>query len=411
MSKSQNQRPLRVLLVHPGTQHASRLAAELYRRGLLESFWSGFACGEDAAWLRVLPERWRLRLGGRICRGVPDRMIRCLPLLEWAALRAMRQGKRGEDVFYERNRRFQESIPQSVIAQAGAVAGFDTSSWILAQRCQRAGIPFVLEQTVAHPAHKQRVLAAASRQFPEWAEKNPQRPPRMLEAERIEHALADRIVVGSGYCRESLVAEGVAPEKIVVNPYGAECGVSGAGVARESGLAGRPLRFVFLGFLSLRKGVPLLLEAWEKAGLRDAELVLAGGVREEHRRLLPQAGNVRYAGFVPRGNVSRFMAEHDVYVLPSYSEGFPIAMLEALSAGLPVITTEVGADAVDGGKNGFVVPIGEVDALVERLRWFSNNRDKIGAMSAAARGKAREFTWERYGERWEGLLQELQAAF
>ena len=405
MSKSQNQHPLRVLLVHPGTQHAPRLAAELYRRGLLEGFWSGFACGEDAAWLRVLPEGWRSRLGGRICLGVPDRMIRCRPLLEWAALRAMRRGQRGEDVFYERNSRFQESIPQSAIAQAGVVAGFDTSSWILAQRCRQAGIPFVLEQTVAHPAHKQRVLAAASRQFPEWAEKDLERPPRMLEAERIEHTLADRIVVGSGYCRETLVAEGVPPEKIVVNPYGVERVVASAGEERDR--SNRPLRFVFLGFLSLRKGVPLLLEAWQKAGLRDAELVLAGGIREEHRKLLPLAGNVRYVGFVPRSSVPRFSAEHDVFVLPSYSEGFPIAMLEALGAGLPVITTAVGADALDEGKNGFVVPIGDVDALVERLRWFSDNRDKIDAMSATAKQKAKEYTWERYGERWEGMLHEL----
>ncbi len=407
MSKYQNAGLPKVLLVHPGTQHAPRLAAELYRRGLLGEFWSGFSCGEDVAWLRVLPERWRLRLGGRICRGVPDRMIRCRPLLEWAALRAMRKGRRGEDAFYDRNRRFQECIPQSALARTGAVAGFDTSSWILVQRCQRAGIPFVLEQTVAHPAPKQRVLAEASRQFPEWAEKDPQRPPRMLEAERIEHMLADRILVGSGYCRDSLMEEGVEPEKIVVNPYGIEntSAAEGSWAARDC--FNRPLRFVFLGFLSLRKGVPLLLEAWQKAGLRDAELVLAGGVRDEHRKLLPQTGNVRYAGFVPRSNVPRFLAEHDVYVLPSYSEGFPISMLEALSAGLPVITTEVGADAVDGGKNGFVVPLGDVDVLVERLRWFSANRDKIGAMSEAAIAKAQEFTWERYGERWEAMLQEL----
>lgn len=402
-----------VTIVHPGTQHAPRLAAELHRRGLLQEFWSGFAFGEDAAWLRILPESLSGRLGGRICRGVPDKQIRCRPLLEWAALRAMRRGQRGEDVFYERNRRFQESIPQSTIAQAGVVAGFDTSSWILAQRCQQAKVPFVLEQTVAHPAHKQRVLAEASRQFPEWAENDLERPPRLLQAERAEHTLADRIVVGSGYCRDTLVAKGVAAEKIVVNPYGAERGTVDADSVPKVDRPRRPLRFVFLGFLSLRKGVPLLLDAWKKAGLRDAELVLAGGIREEHRKLLLQAGNVRYAGFVPRSNVPHFLAEHDVYVLPSYSEGFAISIIEAMAAGLPIISsTNTGApDIVTSGRDGFVIPVGDVDPLVDRLRWFSDNRDKIDAMSIAAKQKAKEYTWERYGERWEAMLQELQTSF
>jgi len=124
---------------------------------------------------------------------------------------------------------------------------------------------------------------------------------------------------------------------------------------------------------------------------------------------LPQNSGVRYEGFVPRERVPQFLAGHDVYVLPSYSEGFAISLIEAMAAGLPIITsTNTGApDTILEGREGFVIPAGDVDALVDRLRWFAANREKIPAMSTAAKQKAREFSWERYGERYEAMLHEL----
>jgi glycosyltransferase involved in cell wall biosynthesis len=84
-------------------------------------------------------------------------------------------------------------------------------------------------------------------------------------------------------------------------------------------------------------------------------------------------------------------------------------LIEAMAAGLPIMATEhTGApDVISPGREGFVLPVGDLDALVERLRWFSENRDKIPAMSAAAKKKSQEFTWERYGEKYEAMLHEL----
>ena len=407
MSEYVNEHALRVLLAHPGTQHAPRLAAELHRRGLLHEFWSGFAFGDDAVWLRAVPAKLRTKLGGRICRGLPDGKVRARPLLEMRCLARLRRGDRAEEVFHQRNARFQQSVAETSLRRARAVVGFDTSSWILAGRCRAAGLPFILEQTVAHPLHKQRMMEEAARRFPAWAEREGARPDYLLAAERTEHELADRIVAGSSYCRNTLVEQGVPPDKIVVNSYGVER--IGGDFAPPTDRADRPLRFLFLGFLSLRKGLPLLLEAWEKAGLRDAELVLAGGIRPEHRHFLPQDNTVRYAGFVPRSALPSFLAQNDVNVLPSYSEGFAISLIEAMAAGLPIVATDhTGApDIVSTGRDGFLMPVGDVEALVERLRWFAANREKIPAMSAAAKRKSEEFTWKRYGEKYEAMLHEL----
>ena len=407
ISQSDKDKKKGVLLVHPGTQHAPRLASELHRRGLLTEFWSCLATGDDAAWLRLLPPNFRAKLGGRICRGLPAGKVRSHPLLEIRCLARMRRGYRGEDVFHERNEAFQKAVSEQSLRRAGAVVGFDTSSWILAERARAAGIPFVLEQTVAHPLHKQRMMEEAARRFPAWAEREGPRPEHVLAAERSEHESAFRIVVGSSYCRNTLIEQGVDEAKIMVNPYGVER--SNADFAARLDDEDRPLRFLFLGFLSLRKGLPLLLEAWEKAGLRDAELVLAGGIRQEHRRLLPESKSLRYAGFIPRDSLPVFLPQHDVNVLPSFSEGFAISLIEAMSAGLPVLATRhTGApDMVTPGNEGFILPVGDLDSLVEQLRWFSANRDRIRGMSAAARLKSREFTWERYGAAYEEMLHEL----
>lgn len=408
---SAKERPLQLLLAHPGTQHAPRLVAEMERRGLLQEFWSGFAYGDDAFWLRFVSEGLKARLRGRMCRNVPDRKVHCRPFLEWHALRRLRSGARREDVYYERNERFQRLIPQHAIARASAVIGFDTSSWILARRCRAVNVPFVLEQTVAHPLFKQRMLAEAANDYPDWADADQCRPARLLDAEKVEHEQADRIVVGSSFCRRTLLEEGVSPTKLIVNPYGVEpLGLPTVPIEKSN--RNGPLRFVLLGFLSLRKGVPLLLDAWKKAGLRDAELVLAGGIRKEHLPLLPQTGNIRYEGPIPRGRVLQFLAEQDVNVLPSYSEGFAISLIEGLVAGLPLIaSSNTGApDFVSEGREGFVIPAGDIDSLVDRLRWFADNRDKLGAMSLAARQKAEEFTWERYGHRYEAMLRGLETS-
>ena len=92
------------------------------------------------------------------------------------------------------------------------------------------------------------------------------------------------------------------------------------------------------------------------------------------------------------------MSRHDVFVFPSLFEGFGLVILEAMSQGLPVITTPhtAGLDVIADGEDGFIVPIRSADAITEKLELLAHDRRLLLAMSQAAQRKAAQYSWESY---------------
>jgi glycosyltransferase involved in cell wall biosynthesis len=160
---------------------------------------------------------------------------------------------------------------------------------------------------------------------------------------------------------------------------------------------GSPLRFIYAGQLSLRKGIPLLLEAWEAAALHNAELELVGmwQLAESRRRALPRGVSWRPA--CSREALRERYRVADVFVFPSFFEGFGLVLLEAMACGLPAIASEAtaGPDVLTASC-GRLVPTGDMEALVESMRWFELHRDQLPGLSRSARGQAERCTWEGY---------------
>ena len=78
---------------------------------------------------------------------------------------------------------------------------------------------------------------------------------------------------------------------------------------------------------------------------------------------------VKILGQVPEGEKILQLRSSDIFVLPTFSEGLPISLLEAMAAGLPIISTPVGAipEVIDEGKNGFLIQPGDYEALAEKI--------------------------------------------
>ena len=399
----------RVLLAHPGTQYSHRLATQLQRFGCLHRFWTGFAwpaSGGLNGLMPLLPAQLRARLANRMIRGVPAQRLRVQPLGEWRAISRLARGDDEQQVFHERNERFQQRIPAREIAAASLVVGFDTSSWLLAQAAQSQGRRLVLDQSIAHPLSKERVYAGLRTSFPDWVDDLPARNARVLEAVNIEHRLSHSNVVASSFTKASLVENGIDDGKIEVIPYGVDLD---AFSVRPAGAPARPLRFLFLGSVNARKGVPLLCQAWQALAPEDAELWLVGPVSDKARSLIPALPGLRVMGKVAHRDLPALMQQCDVLVFPSYFEGFALVLLEAMAAGMPVITTPAtaGPDLMTDGEQGFVVPTGDLDALVAAMRPFIEGTVDLPKMAASARQCAESYSWDRYGEQWFDLLKRL----
>lgn len=95
-------------------------------------------------------------------------------------------------------------------------------------------------------------------------------------------------------------------------------------------------------------------------------------------------GSITYHGATD--NVMRFLSEHNVFVLPSYHEGLPRSVLEAMAVGRPIITTNAPGcrETVDNGRNGWLVEVGNCQELAERIIWFIENSDKWQEMGDAS---------------------------
>lgn len=377
----------KVLLVHPGTQHAPRLAEALEREGLLHRFWTGWARTGAQAKKRAV--------------NIPSEKLRTRPWVEWMALCLQKSWLSGEQVWGMRNRFFQKMIPEREIYQVDVVIGFDTAADVLAGRCHMANRPLVLDQTTPRRLFKKKIFQELG--VPLTG--HDASPKRVLEGERREQEGAANIVVASSFCRRSFQDEEKLFKKTIVVPYGVDPAFLLVGNTRKYVLSQTPLRFLYVGNLGRHKGIDILIQAWSQTQLLGGTLRVVGsgseGIENKLRKLW-----VEQAGQKPIEGVAKEMAESDVLVFPSYFEGFGRVILEAMAAGLAVITTTNtgGPDVIKDGEQGFLVPPGSAQALRKKMEWMIQNREKVMEMGQRAHAQAKELTWESYGRQYKRAL-------
>ncbi|TDS13728.1 glycosyltransferase family 4 protein [Sphingobacterium paludis] len=212
----------------------------------------------------------------------------------------------------------------------------------------------------------------------------------------------DYYFVPSEVVKRSLVAANVPLSKLVKIPYG----VSVRDFSfheKPQRLATEPLRLLFVGGVMHRKGIHHLCELVSMYNEQEVILEIAGGVVafEDTPEKYHERSNIKFLGFVTRDRIAEKFKHADVFILPSLGEGLALVILEALATGTPVLTSNLsgGNDAVINYENGIVYDYNQLEQLAQAIEWFRSNRDKIPAMSRAARRTVEEeYSWERYYE-------------
>lgn len=222
--------------------------------------------------------------------------------------------------------------------------------------------------------------------------------PRIVEKELREYEEADAISIPSQFVKRTFLAAGVPGEKLIHVPYGVDL-TQFRQVSKSDGM----FRVVFAGGISFRKGVPYLLQAFSELNLPNSELLLIGALSDEVRPFFEKyQGRFRWIGHVRQAELPRYYSQGSVFVLPSIEEGLAMVQLQAMACGLPAIaTTNTGAeDIVREGKDGFIVPIRDVEALKVKILYLYEHPEEREEIGRSAKERVTSgFTWNDYGEK------------
>lgn len=226
-------------------------------------------------------------------------------------------------------------------------------------------------------------------------------PDSVVARHERELALCDHLMVLSDHARASLVARGVDEAKMTMTPLGVDLELFQPSPRPDDGV----FRIVFVGQITQRKGISYLVDGFRRAGIPNSELVFVGEVIGTRDPWIGIPG-VRHVPPMPRVELPAVYGASDVYVLPSLAEGFPLTAIEAMACGLPSILSEhtFAHDVITDGRDGYVVPVRDADAIGERLRALAADHHLRAEIGACARARAEDFPWSRYGERVLALV-------
>jgi glycosyltransferase involved in cell wall biosynthesis len=153
-----------------------------------------------------------------------------------------------------------------------------------------------------------------------------------------------------------------------------------------------PVRFLFVGWMITEKGIHEIISAMEAlVPKHDFQFTFIGGgtLLDHVREAIRDNGweqQVAVLGWVTAEEIARELSRSHVFVLPSYAEGFPMSLIEAMTKGVPAICTNVGgiSDSLKDGTNGFLIPPKSAAALIETMKSYIRNPEQVAQHSAAA---------------------------
>jgi glycosyltransferase involved in cell wall biosynthesis len=327
-------------------RHLQELYGALGRTGAATTL----ICGPSATVRGVAPPQGRIEISRGPVSGLLDRALALSP-----ALSTWRSG-----VDFDAAASGRLGSPEHLLA-------FNGQALAQLRAARAAGIRGAsLVSATSHMRHVARRHRQAYERYPlerPWG-------PRVLERNLAEYGLADSILCSTEHIRDSFVQEGVAEERLLAFPLTPDprYAPSPPGPAR-SGSSGDSFDVVYVGSLSVAKGVPLLVDAVRRLAAPDLRLVLLGGwASRGMRRFLQSACDSDPRIAVRLGDPLEELRRARLYVHPSYDDGFGYAPAEALAAGVPVIVTEdTGMKELVAPGRGVVVPTDDLGALAAAL--------------------------------------------
>jgi glycosyltransferase involved in cell wall biosynthesis len=394
-----------VILSHPvGNQNVRQALAALHGKELLERYYTSVYWDKEWPVNRWLPNRLRSELNRRCYPQTPGSMIDLTPTREAMRLLATKFGLQGLTrrdeaplSIMQVSRALDATVAAAITRHPSrAVYTYADSALKTFRAAHRQGMTCIYELTGGHWRFNTELLREEAALQPEYASTIEilGRSPEFLERADEELAMADVVIVPSRFVQRTLEDASVPAGKLFVVPYGAHEHMD---LPLRAPRTGSELRVLFVGALTQGKGISYAIDAVKMVSSL-AELTLIGKKVGSSRGVDAAVRENRWIESMPHSAVLEEMLKHDVLVLPSISEGFGLVIAEALSCGLPVITTHNsgGPEIIREGREGYLVPIRSASAIAEKLEILALDREQLESMSQAAFRRAQECTWANY---------------
>jgi len=291
---------------------------------------------------------------------------------------------------------FDHHASRHIPANTDIYVGMSSGALHSLRRAKARGAKTVVERGSTHMLHQRRLLME---EYDRLGIKAVIVHPSVVDKELAEYQEADFISLPSRYVKRTFLEHGIPENKLIQNPYGVNL-TNFYPAPKED----RIFRVIHCGNLSIRKGVHYLVQAFAELKLPQAELWLIGDVTEEISPFLKKyaSGSIILKGTFPERELHRVLSQGSVFCLASLEEGLAMVQAMAMACGLPaIITTNTGGeDIVRDGVDGFIVPIRDVEALKEKMRYFYEHEEARRVMGASALERVKAgFTWKDYADR------------
>jgi glycosyltransferase involved in cell wall biosynthesis len=397
---------MRIVQAVFGVFHHFELAHQLHRRGHLRRIYSTWP------WARLRRE------------GLPRELVATLPLLHTAEYLLGRSHAASPAVLSRLaswNTRSFDRWTHHHLPLCDAFIAISGAGLLTGKKVQQRGGLFICDRGSTHQRFQETIVLEEHRR---WGLPDPFPKPHITRREEQIYALADAITVPSTVAKRTFVAMGVPEAKLHVLPYGVRLDrfqpAANPAVSPTGDPAAVPptdsFQILFAGNVSLRKGVPYLLQAFAQLRHPRKHLTLVGSVQPEIRSLLARlptdlpTEHVTFAGPLPQPLLAERMRASHVLVLPSIEEGLALVQAQAMACGCPVLATPAtgSEDLFTHEVEGFIVPERDPTALAAHLQQLAEDPALRQAMSQRALERVQLLGgWDHYGDLWETLLHRL----
>lgn len=408
-----------ITLAHSGKQHSYHIGAALQQAGLLDRFYTSSYIAP--VWLQnLILEKKQAFLMRRFQKGLSAPFVQTnwsLELKEMYLRKRYGKSSLAQEAVYQRDINFDKNLAREIASRPSEVYwGFQGSCHDTLIAAKKAGKFTICELATAHVEASIRILGEEARLHPDFADSidNLVFPDYYQKRLEEEPRLADLTIAASAFTKSTLKEIGIPDSQIAVLPLGFDLDYVPYEVQTGPPLSQRPLKLLYAGTLTQRKGIKYLLNVMRRLSVshqKAIQLTCIGGIQGSGQGLAPYRDYFEYRPAVSQHTLFGLYKDYDALVLPTLFEGFGLVIVEAMAAGLPVITTphSMGPEVITQGSNGWVIPIRDEQALEDAIIALRQTSDEAyAAMRKAARQAVLAYTWEAYRHRLGDFLQSLE---